>query len=739
MRHKKKINHLGRTHSHRKAMLSNMAISLIIHKHIFTTVAKAKELRKYIEPIITKSKNDTIHSRRLVFQELHNKYAVTELFQSIAWKVGDRPGGYTRIIRTGNRLGDNAEMSFIELVDYNDSMLNETKVVRATSKTRRSRRSKGNNQNTHQIKNNQNIQSSVYMNAEMRQLVGFRSIYLGQEPPTIASLLSNISREKVIRVAQVLDRLYKNAEISDMQKFFSPSNQKLKEEFNSRFLKICNPNQQYNFCSIQTYTELLKQSFALPYKESESKEDENAEENLLKAILLINDKIMDFKYDNSKTFDPLQKMVELFLVNSFSQKDINNFDYNDVFREVLTKSVDLFEYVSTDKYFAPIYQRFLEKLQIRGHKDYIRTILGLFGIIHKNAIQDKQNNQIEQWAGTFHYDPNNDPDKIININVLDYISMDLNKNISLNENEDYKVFRNEPLIKMADGSYEIVNVGFLLERLFSSLYFDFKTIADELGLKSFSDEYKQNFMEKTLLCKYLENINSLQKYKAVSSADSLAMRQKGEGGEPDYYMRSNNNTVVLFENKDIMINGQIKESRDFDKIIAEYKNKLLLKTYNDKGLISTPKPEGIGQLIEQAKKIQEGNAFWDKDAPKDSIIYPVLVLGDSKLLPDGLPFLMQKWHEERCLSEGVDINKIKPLIVLSISTLLLYSQEFKDKGFESYFEEYYKSIEDAKNIPSENILLNAINACISFSEYMKKSYPKDFADIFNSYKTKLFN
>lgn len=115
------------------------------------------------------------------------------------------------------------------------------------------------------------------------------------------------------------------------------------------------------------------------------------------------------------------------------------------------------------------------------------------------------------------------------------------------------------------------------------------------------------------------------------------------------------------------------------------------------------------------------------------------MLGDSKLLPDGLPFLMQKWHEERCLSEGVDINKIKPLIVLSVSTLLLYSQEFKDKGFESYFEEYYKSIEDAKNIPSENILLNAINACISFSEYMKKSYPKDFADIFNSYKTKLFN
>lgn len=140
MRHNKKINHLGRTYSHRAAMLSNMATSLIMHKRIFTTVAKAKELRKYVEPIISKSKNDTTHSRRLVFKELHNKYAVTELFQDVAQKIGDRPGGYTRIIKTGNRLGDNASMCFIELVDYNELMLKD-KAPKAAAKTRRSRRS----------------------------------------------------------------------------------------------------------------------------------------------------------------------------------------------------------------------------------------------------------------------------------------------------------------------------------------------------------------------------------------------------------------------------------------------------------------------------------------------------------------------------------------------------------------------------------------------------------------------
>ena len=138
MRHNKKFNHLGRTKSHRDAMLSNMASSLILHKRIFTTLAKAKALRMYAEPIINKAKQDTTASRRTVFSYLQNKEAVTELFKEVATKIADRPGGYTRILKTGNRLGDNAKMCFIELVDYNENMLKE----KATKKTTRTRRSK---------------------------------------------------------------------------------------------------------------------------------------------------------------------------------------------------------------------------------------------------------------------------------------------------------------------------------------------------------------------------------------------------------------------------------------------------------------------------------------------------------------------------------------------------------------------------------------------------------------------
>ena len=139
MRHNKKFNHLGRKKAHRDAMLANMTISLILRKRIFTTLAKAKALRVYAEPIINRAKEDSMHNRRVVFSYLQNKEAVTELFREVAQKIAERNGGYTRILKTGNRLGDNAKMCFIELVDYNENMLKEKGAKKAT-RTRRSRK-----------------------------------------------------------------------------------------------------------------------------------------------------------------------------------------------------------------------------------------------------------------------------------------------------------------------------------------------------------------------------------------------------------------------------------------------------------------------------------------------------------------------------------------------------------------------------------------------------------------------
>jgi large subunit ribosomal protein L17 len=142
MRHNRVINHLGRTSSHRKAMLSNMATSLIIHKRITTTTAKAKALRTFVEPLITKSKEDSTHSRRVVFSYLKDKTAVAELFREVSPKIAERPGGYTRILKIGNRIGDNADMCILELVDYNEAMLGREAAKTKTTRRRRTTKKK---------------------------------------------------------------------------------------------------------------------------------------------------------------------------------------------------------------------------------------------------------------------------------------------------------------------------------------------------------------------------------------------------------------------------------------------------------------------------------------------------------------------------------------------------------------------------------------------------------------------
>lgn len=148
MRHGNKNNNLGRKSAHRKAMLSNMACSLIEHKRINTTVAKAKALKIFVEPLLTKAKNDTTHNRRVVFSYLHNKYAVTELFAEISQKIANRPGGYTRIIKLGNRLGDNAEMAMIELVDYNTTYAPKAEVKKKSTRRGRGKKAEATAQAT---------------------------------------------------------------------------------------------------------------------------------------------------------------------------------------------------------------------------------------------------------------------------------------------------------------------------------------------------------------------------------------------------------------------------------------------------------------------------------------------------------------------------------------------------------------------------------------------------------------
>jgi len=222
MRHRKSFNHLGRKTAHRKAMLANMANSLILHKRITTTIAKAKALKMYVEPLMTKAKDDSTHSRRTVFSYLQNKEAVTELFREISGKIADRPGGYTRILKTGHRLGDNADMCIIELVDYNENLLAAKSESKAKSTRRRRGAKKPAGAQTEVVEAvEENVTEEVKAEAEVAETVV-------EETPVVEEVKEEVKAEKPKKAEKPAEA--KKEEVKEEKKKETPKAEKKDEE-----------------------------------------------------------------------------------------------------------------------------------------------------------------------------------------------------------------------------------------------------------------------------------------------------------------------------------------------------------------------------------------------------------------------------------------------------------------------------------------------------------------------------
>lgn len=576
----------------------------------------------------------------------------------------------------------------------------------------------------------------AYNKAEILQVVEYGWLYPEATVyPTITSLLENIPRDYIVKTVILIINKYNNASFEEMQKFFSSNSKVLHEDFNRRFLNKRNPGVEYVFTTAQTPLELLRQAFSVSYSPKKMTVAEY-EGRLLMAILLINEKL----HVHNSTIADKDKRIEAcnaVLANSFSQKGFNTADYDTTFRVAFTKSIDFFKYTSKNPYFNPIYRYFISELNIASYHEYTTTILGVFIIMFNNAKRTLEENGIEMWMGDFEYKKEKIQDKLISPKVLDALSIDIDDVIPLNKNEDYVAFRGKPLIKNKEGTYAVYNLIFLIERLFNSLYFDFKYIAEEkLNLKRFDEEYKERFFEETLLHKYINLINSHGRYNVLNGAQADSMEKISA---PDYYLKNKENSnIILFEHKDIRIGGKVKQSRDLEIIVKEYKNKMLLVTENQGKKVSKPKPIGIGQLVSLIEKIRYQTFVWDKTLDKDAIIYPVLVLTDSNFIPDGLPYLMNTWLYDDLKARGIDAGRVKPLIVMEVSTFLLYRSEFKEKGLEHYFEKYYDVIEKAEVNDLKNPYLSIFNMCVSFSDYIAEVTPKNINEIFENYKKKLF-
>ncbi|WP_147399810.1 hypothetical protein [Bacteroides fragilis] len=576
------------------------------------------------------------------------------------------------------------------------------------------------------------VAASRYDELEIEVLLQFSDLFPNEKEPDIKDILSRFSRSMIINIAVTLNKLYGNASIDKIDMFFSKDSITKKEEVKTRLRKFFSNSKQnvnYTFCTYQTALELLRYAYSMPVQEKSQYEVDEAEYALFKVMLAINKQIVDYEIKKEK-----KNIPNLLYINNASNRNILKYDFDDLFLMQFYFSIKFFDFIRSKPEYDALYQAFLAKYNIQDWKQYVRTIMGL-AIITNNE------------AGFLDKDLKNDVDNLMSKNVLDAISMHYNDTINYSSespsdrdgNSDYRFFRDKPLIKISNGDYAVHNVGFLLERTYNSLYFDFMALAKESKIPGFASHFTSEFIEKTVFDGLMLEASDNQKYKILSEedCDEIYTSKKNELGAPDFYLRNNDGqSALLFECKDIRPNGWIKEKRNFDMLEDELQNKILLKTwkYSQNEKVYLPKdkhqPIGIGQLVGHMKSIRDGNFRWD-DLKKDIAVYPVLVIADKRIIAEGFSAITNQWYMDSLKENKISGSNNKPLIVVSLSTLLKYAKLFKRNGFEYYFEKYYKSI--AAPVQNE---IDAVNANITFDEFMNM-YPFNLRDTLPELKKKL--
>ncbi len=505
-------------------------------------------------------------------------------------------------------------------------------------------------------------------------------------------MLKQINRDTLLRFAIVISK-YINVPLEEIDLFKS-------KEINDRFMHLVqtnNLNTELVLCGEQTYLELLRYIFSIETQKSyRSLKGDSGELYYLTIILAINEQIVKFNdRDNSlENFIFLNDITTPLI--SLSQKS----DFDDRIIYELESAIRFFEFIATSNY-SNLLDSFLAKYHISHWKDYLWSIYVIIaiskneiGILRKEVVNNKAN--------------------CINASVLDEISIYYNEVIKYsaqdkndrNTNSDYRMFRNKPIILLQNGDYFVVCVEFLIDKLYNSLYFDFKSITQTSI--DINHLFTSEFSEKVLFDSYLKkcvNTNSV----AMSEDDCIKNYNphKRELGAPDYVIY-NYSSIILFECKDIRINGEMIEKHDYETIIAEYKEKLFEKTN---------KRIGITQLTGHIQSIRNGNFHYITDINGDIIVYPILVVSDYKYLGQGLNHIFNKLYKESIIQLKINNENNLPLVVMSFLTLFKYNKLFEEKGFEFFINDYINHIK------------YGLNQVETFDWYMSEHYQSDVGDI----------
>jgi hypothetical protein len=566
---------------------------------------------------------------------------------------------------------------------------------------------------------------AIYNQGGLMGVVGYDEIYPhAWVRPKLECLLKDLSRLWAVRLALNLQNKLvgkpffnpfydgiKNTMIDAPRFFLGENNKKEANRVVRNYVAYLNRKnklgQEPMLYATASETPLLLLKTVMSLREAEKQKNDPAlERDMFKAFLIANDITMNRNHGENpyKTDEDLEMHMACLMMERYAYNDFTNqkSDINVQLMNQTIRCIRWFEFMEKHEALQDVYHDFKVENHILIWQEYVRTFWGIFAMANNRT-------------GVIEFDRIKDEDGVLSEFIVDKNSWDLHDTIKLTDNEDYVAFRNKPFIRISPRKYAIIDITFVIDKLYNGLYFELNSYWKKrypTNENEFKRLFTTQFTEEFVFANDLKEISD--KHGWFSLSDNECGNISKLGSPPDFYIRDGN-TIILFESKDVMIRKDVK-ARGTIKELLDTADKSYVGYQDGKKY----KLKGVGQLVRNAKRIQEGQFTWDKFADRDSTIWMVLVVADYKQVAAGWKnYLCRKMYEE-CQRQGVDTNKVKPLILTDIGTITWYKENFKKYGFLYYMEKYCEeTMFDRKKLyEGKGVLVNVMNQTLSFSGFM---------------------
>lgn len=568
---------------------------------------------------------------------------------------------------------------------------------------------------------------AIYSQGKMVGIVGYRQLYPEGDLPNLPDLLDGLTRKWAVNlVINMQNKLVgqsflnpnynkdKDSQIDVPNFFFGPWNEQQAADVIRRYhahLAVASQlNQVPMVCAAgeETPLLLLKHIMALPER-GYSKDIPALERKLFVAFMVANEITMNREQGELpyKQDEDLELHLASLLMSRYAYNDYTNQEkeLDELVRNQNIRTVRFFDFVRNHPQLKDLYDAFLVKYGLTSWNDYLKTYWSV-----KALARNK--------TGVINFETLKDEDNLLSERIIDKDSIDIHRQIPLVANVDYVAFRERPFIKIAPHEYAVIDVSFMIKRMFDGLYFIFNDLWQSKHPdkpNEFNRIYTTEFSEETVLVENMKEVaNAYGWFSLTDKECKVVVPEQVLSSPPDFYIRAGED-VILFECKDVKIKREIKAEGTIAQLLDEVDKDFI--GYEDEK--NKWRFKGVGQLVRNAKRIQDGVFKWDTEVDKESRIYPVLVLADPKQVAAGWKNYLNRKMFEECVRQHVDASKVSPLILADLGTLALYKNNFKEHGFLSYFTSYFQ--ETAFNpqvISIEDQITSIMNQTMSFSGYM---------------------